>query len=63
MYINPISKTKLRAFAFVLRCEAMKACEDAQEVSDNAEPRKKAALKEMGATKKAIALRIEEMLS
>lgn len=60
---NRISITGLRDFVHILRAEAMDACQEAHEVSDGVEPRKKAALKERGEIKKAIASRIEEMIS
>ena len=53
-----ITKSALREFAFVLRCEAMKACEEAHEQIGNAE----AALKERGVVKKNIAIRLEALL-
>lgn len=59
---KPISKSKLRDFAFTLRCEAMEACEQAHVAHRNGQPNTLAAMKERGEVKKSIAIRIEAML-
>ena len=57
-----ISRKKLRDFAFTLRAEAMDHCISAHALNDTVEPRKWAATKEKGETKRSIAIRIEAIL-
>ena len=57
-----ISRKKLRDLAFILRCEGMDHCLESHKINDTEHPRTKAATKERGETKRAIAVRIEQLL-